>query len=760
MACFLVLLFSRKADLPAGTVFRVYLSNSAGSFSSQTQIGSGTISPISVTFPTSVSSGTGYLIRIVSVSPVITSNVSSQLTTNGKYFSLIVNNLSGKEINYYPNICQGSALTGIINANQTGVSYEWKKDGIVQNTQASLRITQSGNYVASAQKTGCGTTVRNLSVNFRASTIYRDIVRVGARYQCSGGTIIFRSGYFSDSATYQWEKDGNLLLGETKDTLAVSQSGTYTVQSTDKCPISSNGSTVAREFEQVIFGNTIESQIRTFLDNGSTQLCGNALSISIGFGGGLNLINNPLNNYTYQWTKNGVPIPFANSNSLNSLRSEGVYNLILSQGNCSSISNGIELTRVDTIKLNLKTPPQYSTEICQGMQSQLQEITLTSIQKNLYKNGILYRSSVSGPMNISESGVYTIEGTSSGCTVLPSNPISISVNNNVKPILFTRNTNICIGQNTQFDVYTQGLSSPQYQWYRNNQLLSGYVMNSYTTNQSGYYKVKITSGLCTGFSDSVQVNTYSTLPKLKIYDEHGNIREGKLSICTNNTIRMYVKNRLAYSFELDNDSIFLKKNGIVIRKIYQGELALYAEEAGIYTIVRKQGTCLSPESDPVEIKIGEPITANITGSTSIYPGQKAKLNLNFTGGNAWSYQTSDVATGQTTSSSPTLKTVSPTSTQTYSITSVASNCGVGTVTGNATVTVLPCPTTQAISLNNGNWNTASTWVCGQIPTPTLDTIIEQGHTVNLPNGYQGNTKKLELKGNLTQVAGASVRVSN
>jgi hypothetical protein len=41
-----------------------------------------------------------------------------------------------------------------------------------------------------------------------------------------------------------------------------------------------------------------------------------------------------------------------------------------------------------------------------------------------------------------------------------------------------------------------------------------------------------------------------------------------------------------------------------------------------------------------------------------------------------------------------------------------------------------------------------------------DAIIENGHTVTLPNGYQGVTKKLDLRGGLKQGVGAGVRVSN
>ena len=63
-------------------------------------------------------------------------------------------------------------------------------------------------------------------------------------------------------------------------------------------------------------------------------------------------------------------------------------------------------------------------------------------------------------------------------------------------------------------------------------------------------------------------------------------------------------------------------------------------------------------------------------------------------------------------------------------------------------------------LNSGNGNTATTWTCEQIPTAAYDAIIENGHTVTLPNGYQGETMKLDVRGELKQGVGAGVRVSN
>ncbi len=79
--------------------------------------------------------------------------------------------------------------------------------------------------------------------------------------------------------------------------------------------------------------------------------------------------------------------------------------------------------------------------------------------------------------------------------------------------------------------------------------------------------------------------------------------------------------------------------------------------------------------------------------------------------------------------------------------------------GFVSVNLLPCPTDKTISLNSGNWNTSTTWTCGQIPTAAYDAIIENGHTVTLPNGYQGITKKLDLRGGLKQGVGSGITVN-
>ncbi|MEA5460739.1 hypothetical protein VB796_16900 [Arcicella sp. LKC2W] len=731
--------------LAVGTLYKVYLSDANGNFRNQTEIGNGMVSPIEITFPQYLQVGTKYRIRIVSTSPSATSTLSGYLSTDGQVLTISVKNLLGREIYYGQSLCQGSALTGIISSNQLGVSYEWKKNGITQSTNPSFRMTQTGNYIASVSKTGCSNYTRSVNISVVQTVNYYSY-RVGDKFQCAGTSVIIRNTYFSDSATYQWRRDDNILLGEIKDTLIANITGNYKATITDKCPVAYTASSIANSI--VVFSNVIDNTtISSYNGTSPVVICGDAT-----YAGFVNNIlnENPLATYSFQWKKNGVNIQDETGPYLNAVWEEGTYSLALSQGNCTTVSNGINVIRKDTVKLKLFVKEGFSNEICQGMTTYLDYNYLQGFSNiTLYKDGVATNQNISYNY-ITETGKYVIDGSSSGCIINPSDTVKITVGDRVTYRIHTFRPLICQGGYAQLLVLNSSPNS-NFQWFKGSQPIVAATNSYFTPQQAGFYKCRVTSGSCTGFSDSTEIKVISQLPKPILAETLGN----DIGICANNFLRFGFNENKPNNLTLF-DSLIVKRNGIIISQ--QESYSLIVTQPGTYTIIGKQRTCLSEESDPVQIKIGEPITANITGSTSIYSGQKANLNLNFTGGNAWFYQTSDVTTGQTTSQSPTLKTVSPSSTQTYSIASVASNCGVGTVTGNATVTVLPCPTDKTISIQSGNWNIPTTWTCGQIPTSTLDAIIEQGHVVNLPNGYQGNTKKLDLRGGITQGVGAEVKV--
>ncbi|GAB3221812.1 metallophosphoesterase [Spirosoma arcticum] len=90
-------------------------------------------------------------------------------------------------------------------------------------------------------------------------------------------------------------------------------------------------------------------------------------------------------------------------------------------------------------------------------------------------------------------------------------------------------------------------------------------------------------------------------------------------------------------------------------------------------------------SEPIAVKL--PATATLTGSASVLAGEPASLTLTFTGEGPWR---GTLSTGTTFSAttSPTVVSVQPSQTTSYSVATVENSCGSGTSTGQAMITVL------------------------------------------------------------------------
>ncbi|MGR3810139.1 choice-of-anchor D domain-containing protein [Jiulongibacter sp. NS-SX5] len=69
--------FSTTGTFEAGNNFIVYLSDANGYFTNPTQIGSGSGNSIACTLPATITSGTGYRIKVVSTSPIVNSEISA-----------------------------------------------------------------------------------------------------------------------------------------------------------------------------------------------------------------------------------------------------------------------------------------------------------------------------------------------------------------------------------------------------------------------------------------------------------------------------------------------------------------------------------------------------------------------------------------------------------------------------------------------------------------------------------------------------------
>ena len=141
--------------------------------------------------------------------------------------------------------------------------------------------------------------------------------------------------------------------------------------------------------------------------------------------------------------------------------------------------------------------------------------------------------------------------------------------------------------------------------------------------------------------------------------------------------------------------------GLVFVSTATGEVNLAASTIGTYTVtntIAAAGGC-SVVTATSPIVVNPLPTSNITGTTSICPSNSASLSIALTGTAPWSLVYTDGTTPKTVTNiltSPYVFSVSPSSTKTYTVTSLSDNntCAAtpAQMIGSATVTILVPPT--------------------------------------------------------------------
>ena len=103
------------------------------------------------------------------------------------------------------------------------------------------------------------------------------------------------------------------------------------------------------------------------------------------------------------------------------------------------------------------------------------------------------------------------------------------------------------------------------------------------------------------------------------------------------------------------------------------------------------GTFGSSASAPVQQVVSSPATAMVSGGGTVCAGQSATIQTALTGTAPWSVNWSDGVTQAGVAVSPVVRSVSPATTTTYTVTSISDANGPGTASGSATLEVEPLP---------------------------------------------------------------------
>ncbi|MFN4123463.1 MAG: LamG-like jellyroll fold domain-containing protein [Flavobacteriales bacterium] len=132
-------------------------------------------------------------------------------------------------------VCQGQTVTLSV-AAQSGVTYQWKRDGVnIGTNNPTFIANQSGLYTIDLISP-CGniTSTNNITVTISGQAPIAPTVSVsGNTTFCEGGAATLNIAA-QPGVTYQWKRNG-VNVGTNSTSFSASQSGVYTVEVTNNC---------------------------------------------------------------------------------------------------------------------------------------------------------------------------------------------------------------------------------------------------------------------------------------------------------------------------------------------------------------------------------------------------------------------------------------------------------------------------------------------------------------------------------------------
>ena len=645
---------------------------------------------------------------------VIATNVCNSATSSAAV--IVVNESAAITVDpASQTICAGLPVTFTVTATGTNLNYQWRKGGVnigganaSSYTIPSVTPASAGNYDVVVSNTGCASATSaaaTLTVN-ESPVITLDPV---SQTVCEGATIVLTgSASGVPAVTYQWQKNGSDISGETSSSLTltgvtVADNGSYSLVATNICNTATSAAAVV----------VVNEAPAVTVDPASQTICaGQPVTFSVTATG---------TNLTYQWRKDGGNIGGATSSSY-SIPSvvpgdAGNYDVVVSSTGCASATSAAAVLAVNESPVITLNP--VSQTICEGSNIVLTASAsgVPSVTYQWQKNGsdIIGETSSSLTLNgvsTADNGSYTIVATNI-CNTATSSAAVIVVNEapvvTVDPVSQT----ICAGQPVTFTVTATG-TNLNYQWRKGGVNISGANGSSYTiasvvTGSAGNYDVVVSNTGCTDATSAVAVLTVNEAPVITLNPVSQTVCEG-----SNVTFTASASGVPAASYQW-------QKNGSDIAGENSSSLTLNnvtTADNGNYRIVATN-VCGEATSTAATLLVNvAPVVTVDPVSQTICAGQPVTFTVTATGTNLnyqWRKNGSNI--GGATSASYTIASAVSGDAGNYDV--VISNSGCSSTTSAVAVLVVNNRPTAVITSGNAT-------ICSTYPTTISGNVTASG----------------------------------
>jgi hypothetical protein len=364
--------------------------------------------------------------------------------------------------------CQGGSVT--FTATQTGAQYQWYNAGtaIANATGRTYTTSSAGTYtvavIANCQRVVSA--IQTVTINAPPTA---SVSPAGPVIICGGSSQLLTATV--SGGTTQWYNGTTILTGSTGTTYTATASGNYYVVATQ------NGCADTSNKVNIQVTGTPPTPIVTAT---RASVCAGALD-TLDAGAGYS---------SYAW-----------SSGLGTGRKAyptgpGTYTVTVTNGVCSgtgSITIGtIAPTPIPTIT------PNGTVTICQGTTATL----ISSVANSyLWSNNATTRS-----ITVSTAGSFSVT-TNNGCGAATSAAVTVAVTARPNGVVTPAGPIVLCGSGTQVLTASGGSS---YQWLKNNAIINGQTLTTYTVTTTGNYSCIVTQNGCIDTSNVVNVQITST----------------------------------------------------------------------------------------------------------------------------------------------------------------------------------------------------------------------------------------------------------
>ena len=527
--------------------FILELSNASGSFATPLELSTVTDQNSNTEFTTSFSlptdtRGANYKMRVRSTSPASTSPESAGYSMY--YLGFDTNlHMSPNGDGTTPGsvqACGGTQITLSVDnvpaAELNTYQYSWYRSGtLLSETGPSILTDGAGEYfvfIDYGDCTGSANTESNhIIVNSGTSTGIA-INPPATTSVCAGDTVAPLEANVQDgSYIYTWYKDGTEVQASqaggftyTIDTNDPSFTGDYTVEVRGTGICTETSAAVAMS-NAGAFTVTRNNNANLVVLPSQTQ----TLSVTT-----------DANAPTYEWFRNGTPIPSSNNASL-TVSQAGTYHAAITQtgGTCSSTTINSENTEVvaptafrteiayatsyescSSTSIALTTDKIYAV-LADGSEVDVTADVASSFTYQWQKDGVDIASETSQSISLTDSnenGNYTVE-TDLGGMNATSNTLAVQLASEALTIGST-STVYCSSSDVITLSTTTDLSSETFDWERNGEAINSSDA-SLSITQEGTYRLVVRKGSCSQISNEINITPLN--PDLITLDIDGDV---------------------------------------------------------------------------------------------------------------------------------------------------------------------------------------------------------------------------------------------